>query len=79
MSKFREASAYQNVSKSSYSLLPFNFIKTRNEKYRVVTLAGDYAELDLVDLRALVNGELSSGSDIYMNLRSKGFLFDSLS
>jgi len=79
VSKFREESEFRAENTSPYSLLPFNFLKLNSGKYRVVTLAGDYTELDLVDLRALVDGELVAGSDLYLDLRSKGFIFDSLS
>jgi His-Xaa-Ser system radical SAM maturase HxsB len=79
VSKFKAASAYQADSASPYTLLPFNFLKASNQKYRAVTLAGAYAELDLTELEALVDGDLVPGSDLYLNLRSKGFFFDALS
>jgi His-Xaa-Ser system radical SAM maturase HxsB len=79
VSKFRELSAFDDARTSSYTLLPFNFLKIADDKYRAVTLSGDYIELALSELEALVDGELSSSSDLYRNLRSKGFLFDALS
>jgi His-Xaa-Ser system radical SAM maturase HxsB len=59
--------------------MPFNFVKTDDDEYLAVTLAGDNTRLDFQSLQALVNKELVPGTNLYMDLRSKGFLFDSLS
>ncbi len=59
--------------------MPFNFRKMGDDEYLAVTLAGDFVKLDFQSLQALANKELAPGSDLYMDLRSKGFLFDSLS
>ena len=50
-----------------------------DNNYLAVTLAGDFIKLDFDNLLALANKELVTSSDLYKNLRSKGFLFDSLS
>ncbi|MDC0178502.1 His-Xaa-Ser system radical SAM maturase HxsB [Woeseiaceae bacterium] len=77
MSKFQEASAYQVPDTTSYSLIPFNFINIGNDRYRIVSMVGDFAELDRNGLNALVDRTLTSDSELYRNLRSRGFLFDS--
>lgn len=59
--------------------MPFNIKEMDDGEYLAVTLAGDFVRLDLRSLQALVNKKLDSSTDLYMNLRSKGFLFDSLS
>ena len=78
MAGFKAHSEYQLKEKTSYSLLPFNFHKLNSKKYRAVTIGGEYAEFDKKSLDALVNKTLPKDSSLYINLRSKGFLFDSL-
>ena len=77
MTKFKQESAYQDLNATEYSLLPFNFCKVGSDRYRIVSIAGDFAELNRRSLRALVDGELPRQSSLYDNLRSRGFLFDS--
>ena len=50
-----------------------------DDDYLAVTLAGDFIRLDLDNLQALANKKIATDSDLYKNLRSKGFLFDALS
>ncbi len=79
MAKFKDASAYALGADATYSLIPFNFTRIGDDRYRLVTIAGDYAETDRNSLAALVDRRLPRDSELYRNLRSKGFVFDSLS
>lgn len=78
MAKFKEAAAYELGAGATYSLIPFNFARIADDRYRIVTIAGDWAELDGSSLKALIEKRLSLNSDLYRNLRSKGFVFDGL-
>lgn len=76
MAKFKQEFAYQDTPSHKYSLLPFNFCRTAHDQYRLVSISGEFAEVDSAGLRALVNKDLPYLSSLYVNLRSKGFLFD---
>lgn len=77
MSKFRSESAFADVNAGEYSLLPFNFAPVDDDSYRLVAISGEHAEIDRSTLSALVDKKLSPHSNVYRNLRSQGFLFDS--
>jgi uncharacterized protein len=78
VAKFREAAAYKLGAGATYSLIPFNFTRISDDRYRMVTVAGDWAEVDRNSLSALIEKKLPLDSDLYRNLRSKGFVFDAL-
>lgn len=78
MAKFKEAATYKLGARASYSLIPFNFTRIADNRYRMVTIAGDWAEVDGNSLSALIDKKLPLDSDLYRNLRSKGFVFDAL-
>jgi uncharacterized protein len=79
VAKFKDATAYKLGADATYSLIPFNFTRLSDDRYRIVTIAGDWAEVDRNSLDALVSKKLPIESDLYRNLRSKGFVFDALS
>jgi His-Xaa-Ser system radical SAM maturase HxsB len=76
VAKFKQELAYQDKSSHKYSLLPFNFCSTAPDQYRLVSISGESAEVDSAALDALVNKDLPYLSSLYVNLRSKGFIFD---
>ena len=77
MSKFKNLSEFSAGPAAGFSLMPFNFIRLPNGDYRLVTLSGSCIDVEQSDLESLVTKSLENDSDLYYDLRSKGFLFDS--
>ncbi len=75
-SKFKNLESYQSGSGTTYSLLPFKFIKLNNDRYILTNMVGEYIVLDRRDLFNIVNKELEQNSNLYNDLKSKHFLLD---
>ncbi len=61
-------------AKASYTLLPFQFGRFRDEEYLLVNETGEYHFLDRGILERLVDGALSADSLHFDELRSKQFI-----
>lgn len=74
---FRQASAFQSRAGTSYSLLPFRFLKLDSSRYLATNFVGELVVLNSSDLMALVRHKLPMHEGVYNELKSKHFLFDS--
>jgi len=75
-SRFNNLNFYFDDSKSTYNLLPFNFIKLDFERYVLTNMVGQFIVLSRNELLNFVNKELVTTSDLYYNLKSNHFLID---
>ena len=73
---FQGAETYRRRTGTSYSLLPFRFLRLDAGRYIATSFGGEYLVLAQDDLRALVHHSLDSGSDLYNQLKTKHFLLD---
>lgn len=67
-----------NAGKRGFSLLPFRFDRLPDGRERLVNEVGESAVLPPGTVRALLEGGIAPGSDIYRALRARQFLLESL-
>ncbi len=77
-SKFKSLAHY-GVKGEVYDLLPFKFIILDDERYVLTNMCGEFLVIQKNDLRRFVGKDLESDSELYYNLKSKHFLYDSKS
>ena len=75
MSKFQNLEAFHNPTEN-YHLLPFKFRKFRFD-YILTNLVGEYLITSKDNLKKIINKKLTPNSEIYNELKSKHFIFDS--
>src|SRR5438105_1613154 len=76
-SKFKPLTEYNQSLERGYQLLPFRFIRLDEKRYVATNVAGEYIVLKQSDLYRMARKKLMPGSEIYNNLKSKHFLYDS--
>lgn len=74
--KFHPQEKYSVIS--NYHLLPFRFIKF-GEEYFLSNEVGEYLILSRDDLESVVLKKITPGCELYDNLKSKHFIYDSSS
>ena len=62
---------------TAYRLLPFRFLRFDDARTLAVNETGEFHFLDNDDFARFVHRDLSSSSDVYLDLKAKHFLFDS--
>lgn len=75
-SRFQGLEAYSPAAGTDYDLLPFRFIKLDENRYVLCNYVGEHLILTRLDLQRLVKHELTSGSVVYDELKSRHFLMD---
>src|SRR6266446_9291191 len=65
------------TSPQQYRLLPFRFLQFDGTRKIVVNDVGEYLFLDNTEFASFVSHQLDRSSDVYFDLKSKHFLFDS--
>ncbi|HXJ93206.1 MAG TPA: His-Xaa-Ser system radical SAM maturase HxsB [Terriglobia bacterium] len=73
--QFQDRERYQPAQ--SYRLLPFQFMQFGTDARLLVNEVGEHAVIRETDFSAFVRHELRAGSDTYLDLKAKHFLFDS--
>ena len=63
-------------STSGYRLLPFRFLQFNEREKLLVNEVGEYMYLDNPTFDAFVSRSLDTGTDAYLDLKGKHFLFD---
>jgi His-Xaa-Ser system radical SAM maturase HxsB len=76
VSKFQSIEAYQQPLAAGYRLLPFNFMRLRDNQYVLTNQAGEFLVLDRQDIEHFVHHRLDPLSAPYQHLKSKHFLID---
>ncbi len=66
-------------SKSPYIILPFNFIRLGQKYVLIINFVGEYIYLSENDFNCLVAHSLNRSSALYLNLKAKHFITESLS
>lgn len=61
---------------SAYHLLPFRFIPLDSAREVLVNEAGEYLVAPRGSARAIVTRQIDAGSNLYLDLKAKHFLFD---
>ena len=73
---FRPAASYRDAESQGYKLLPIRFTHLEGGRYAVTNLVGEYRVLDRPTLQQLVGKQLPAGSELYDDLKSAHFLYD---
>ncbi|QQR80750.1 MAG: His-Xaa-Ser system radical SAM maturase HxsB [Deltaproteobacteria bacterium] len=63
---------------STYQLLPFSFTHHSDDRYIISNDSGEYTFLTQDELGRVISRELSPGSDLYLNLKGKFFIADTI-
>lgn len=75
--RFREEKHYSSGAKRSYRLLPFTFHKISTDRYFCANLVGEHVFLTQTELINLTEGSLDMSSQLYLELKSGHFVYDS--
>jgi uncharacterized protein len=75
-SKFKEFAEYEESSKTGYKLLPFKFLRLDEQRYVLTNEAGEHHVIGEKELRPIVEGKIACDSSLYLELKSKHFLYD---
>lgn len=73
---FGAETIYRARMGTSYSLLPFRFLRLDSSRYVLTNLVGEYVVVDRESLQAFVKHKLEPETDTYENLKAKHFLLD---
>jgi His-Xaa-Ser system radical SAM maturase HxsB len=73
--QFQDRSFYSTLRQ--FRLLPFQFLQFDDERKIIVNEVGEYLFLNNDEFNSFVTHALDQSSDVYYNLKSKHFLFDS--
>jgi uncharacterized protein len=72
--QFLQRQHYQSTN--GYRLLPFRFLQFNEREKLLVNEVGEYVYLDNPTFDAFVSRSLDTGTDAYLDLKGKHFLFD---
>jgi len=64
------------MMKKSYTILPFRFARFPNEELLLVNEVGEFLFVKSGDFNKLINYELTSYDEIFLNLKGKHFIAD---
>jgi len=67
-----------DIINQPYIILPFNFIRLENGYVLLVNVVGEYIHLPPSDFKKVIDYSLKQKSDIYLNLKAKHFLTESI-
>lgn len=76
---FKQTSHYRDSENNGYNLLPFRFYRLDNARIFCSNLVGEYLFLDSSELDLLIDRKLPREHPKYDRLRSKHFIYESIS
>lgn len=67
-----------DITNASYIILPFNFERFNNQSALIVNMVGEYIVLSKKDFNNLISYDLTPNSEIFLRLKAKHFIAESL-